>query len=362
MRPSLHYEIVYTDAEGWNDACRFECRSGAYNMELGDTLVLTADDFLIEPFPAGEISIVLEGDDIVSAEGMTLTAVQPGDGTAYAAFGSLKTAISIHVYRQLESFEISAPAYVQAGSTFTVKILNKQPADTGEEFIWQQDNGPAIRAQGLTYTFTVPPEGYKTNVRVTAVSGGYTCTRDIYTYTSISLPYTGGNARKAIVGSIVDIYVKTDEYVQKNRSDLYDSIVIPDSAKGLIEVAENGGIRVIGAGRAAFSITCVDGKVANYLIVSHEASDSFRIPAGIVSIEDEAFAGIAAEKVVIPAGCVSIGSRAFAGSAVQIVNIPDSVIAIAWDAFSECNVTVYCPAGSYVESWCAAHYVNCVAE
>ena len=65
-----------------------------------------------------------------------------------------------------------------------------------------------------------------------------------------------------------------------------------------------------------------------------------RLPAGTIEIEEEAFAGIAADVVIIPEGCTEIGNRAFADCPNLIyVRLPDSVTSISEDAFTGTKVS-----------------------
>ena len=66
-----------------------------------------------------------------------------------------------------------------------------------------------------------------------------------------------------------------------------------------------------------------------------------RIPAGVQTIEEEAFEDLPTQAILIPNGCTSIGSKAFAGcSNLLYVRIPASVTSIAPDAFDECPLAV----------------------
>ena len=62
-----------------------------------------------------------------------------------------------------------------------------------------------------------------------------------------------------------------------------------------------------------------------------------KLPAGLTTIDDEAFMGLACEGILIPDGCTSIGSKAFANcSKLVYVRIPAGVEDIAGDAFDGC--------------------------
>ena len=66
-----------------------------------------------------------------------------------------------------------------------------------------------------------------------------------------------------------------------------------------------------------------------------------KLPAGLKTIEDEAFAGLSCEGVIIPDGCTTIGAKAFASCESLIyVRIPASVEDIAEDAFEGCELLV----------------------
>ncbi len=75
---------------------------------------------------------------------------------------------------------------------------------------------------------------------------------------------------------------------------------------------------------------------------------TLNLPSALKTIEEEAFAGTNAQRIVIPSGCTRIGSRAFAFSdnLVSVV-IPSSVTSIAEDAFLGCEgITIETSANS----------------
>ena len=66
-----------------------------------------------------------------------------------------------------------------------------------------------------------------------------------------------------------------------------------------------------------------------------------RIPAGVQTIEEEAFEGVPAQAVLIPDGCTAIGRKAFAGCTnLLYVRIPASVTSIAANAFDDCPTVI----------------------
>ena len=83
-----------------------------------------------------------------------------------------------------------------------------------------------------------------------------------------------------------------------------------------------------------------------------------KLPAGLKSIQQEAFRGSAAESIVLPDGCTEIGAKAFADcSMLRRVEIPASVAVIAEDAFEGCSneLVIVTPKGSSAESFAQAH-------
>ena len=87
-------------------------------------------------------------------------------------------------------------------------------------------------------------------------------------------------------------------------------------------------------------------------------SKVMKLPAGLKSIQQEAFRGSAAESIVLPDGCTEIGAKAFADcSMLRRVEIPASVAVIAEDAFEGCSneLVIVTPKGSAAESFAQAH-------
>lgn len=82
-------------------------------------------------------------------------------------------------------------------------------------------------------------------------------------------------------------------------------------------------------------------------IVKRPSHALLRIPEEVKTIEEEAFAGVAAEEVIIPNGCVSIESDAFKNCEnLRYVTIPSSVTDIAAYAFPS-GVIIICEPNSY---------------
>lgn len=85
-----------------------------------------------------------------------------------------------------------------------------------------------------------------------------------------------------------------------------------------------------------------------------EDTAAFKLPAGVLTIGEEAFINVPAEYIVLPDGLVTISARAFAGcEKLAFIEIPDSVTQIAPDAFEDCeNLCILCNPGS-TAAFCA---------
>lgn len=96
-------------------------------------------------------------------------------------------------------------------------------------------------------------------------------------------------------------------------------------------------------------------------VVVH-SSMQMALPAMLTAIDEEAFAGVAAEEYILPDGCVSIGSRAFAGSSAKLVVIPASVTDIDSNAFEGCSAAIITTAGSTAEAFALEHGIACAVR
>ena len=90
---------------------------------------------------------------------------------------------------------------------------------------------------------------------------------------------------------------------------------------------------------------------------SFAADAGFALPAALISVEEEAFAGTRAERVEISENVVSIGPRAFADSeSLTALVIPATVTSIDDTALAGSpNVTVYGESGSEAERFAEAN-------
>ena len=106
---------------------------------------------------------------------------------------------------------------------------------------------------------------------------------------------------------------------------------------------------------SANAISCY-GKMTEILVTieaPRTPATVLALPSGLRIIEEEAFAGVAAEKIVVPAGVRSIGSRAFADCPnLFVLELPEGITAFESDALAGCGpVMVFGQAGSDLEAY-----------
>ncbi|MBR0464843.1 MAG: leucine-rich repeat domain-containing protein [Clostridia bacterium] len=96
------------------------------------------------------------------------------------------------------------------------------------------------------------------------------------------------------------------------------------------------------------------------ILESGAALTTLKLPMYLTTIEEEAFTGTTAERIMIATACQSIGSRAFADCPnLLFVEIPNSVTDIAGDAFAGTHVTIVCNSGSYAEDYADENNIAC---
>lgn len=106
-------------------------------------------------------------------------------------------------------------------------------------------------------------------------------------------------------------------------------------------------------------------KINNHLFAWCTDITIVYIPDGVTSIGDNAFDRcINLKKINIPKSVTSIGYRAFFMCAnLKSIYIPDSVKKIDDTAFEECDsLTIFAPAGSYVENYAKKNEIPFVAK
>lgn len=103
----------------------------------------------------------------------------------------------------------------------------------------------------------------------------------------------------------------------------------------------------------AFTISFAEAEGFIRNIPENEIVTEAKLPASVVTIEDEAFEGTALEKVELPETVETVGERAFANiSTLRNIQIPIKTSYIASTAFEGSNrTTITAPGNSYARTW-----------
>ena len=135
------------------------------------------------------------------------------------------------------------------------------------------------------------------------------------------------------------------------------------SNSGVVQVTQSGVLTAKGTGTATVTASIVNGPSVT-CTVSVSAMPLMTLPAGLKSIEEEAFLNTPASRILIPSGVESIGARAFAESqALRYVMVPDSVTAIADDAFADDpNLCLICGGNSKAKEYAVSHGIDYIED
>ena len=128
---------------------------------------------------------------------------------------------------------------------------------------------------------------------------------------------------------------------------------------GLPEGGYAVSVTPVGAGYTAGSGA---DELIGFRVLAPTDGSALILPASLKRVEEEAFAGAPAARIVVPDGCVAIDARAFANCLrLRRVVLPASVTQIADDAFEGCSgVVVQTPAGSTAEAFARTHGMSVV--
>lgn len=89
-----------------------------------------------------------------------------------------------------------------------------------------------------------------------------------------------------------------------------------------------------------------------------KAEQTSYAPSGVRIIDDEAFYGIATDKVIIPSEVTSIGNQAFDGGSFGTITLPESVETIGENTFS--GAVIICTVNSAAYTYAIEHQLQYV--
>ena len=203
--------------------------------------------------------------------------------------------------------------------------------DRGISF-WPEDRVCAIRANVISYSGVSRPILF-------------------ITYDQVEDIAADAPDRALSVGEIWEprVIVTIDGAQYENVPSLY---TLKSSNTSVASITDDNRIQAIAPGTATIIVTSqADAKKVQFSITVIKPVILI-LPDSVSSVEEEAFAGIAASQIILPEGCRSIGPRAFADcTQLTSITIPASVTEIADDAFDGCSgVTIVTSQGSAADT------------
>ena len=127
----------------------------------------------------------------------------------------------------------------------------------------------------------------------------------------------------------------------------------------------NSGLEFVTCYSASYAHQWAAGK--NYrltLIPLYSDAESLILPQGLQTVDEDAFYGIAARRIVVPDGCINIGKRAFAFCAdLEVLELPASVKTIDSSmVLGSEGVMILTPSGSYAEVWARENGIQVIGK
>ncbi len=142
-----------------------------------------------------------------------------------------------------------------------------------------------------------------------------------------------------------------------------DMAIWSSSAPDVAVVDASGVVTAVGAGRAVITAEIPYGPSESCVVQVRNDLSLMTLPLNLETIEEEAFAGVAADRVVIRDACESIGSRAFANCSLLYALIPGTVTATASDAFAgNDTLCIVCGTGTAAEAFAQANGIRYMVD
>ncbi len=259
--------------------------------------------------------------------------------------------LTAQVYNNVEDFDAPENAFVDIRTgkgTFAVR--NVVPSDSDMAFVWDGN----AELTGASVQLEVTEKGNRT-VQIVSHNGivrSFTVTG----YETLgSLTMSLAKELKAGQMATPDVRIVVDGMNVSVPSSLY---TLKSSDESILTV-KDGVVYAGNTGTATLTARHLqdpDGREEKSVTVTVTAPKVFQLPQGLLTIEEEAFAGIRAEKLVIPEGTESIGAKAFADAKILLLVLPASLNAISDDAFEGTDgIQIICPSGSYAEQYAREH-------
>lgn len=191
-----------------------------------------------------------------------------------------------------------------------------------------QDLKLEYSASSDPYISRLLTDGAAMQIYLDSVLGGYTGTLvsiplDIDLSLVLDL-----NLLDLIAGDSIQLTAAYDPEI-----DAVPNAVFASSNEAVATVDAAGLVTGVAPGAAIITAAVGDSMTAECLIIVHGDTQAV-IPAGTITIGEEAFAGVDAQEIILPDGIEIIGAGAFSGCAqLSLINLPPSLTSIAQNAF-----------------------------
>ena len=349
------YSYVYIDDMDLTQPISISLPQSYPRLAVGQTATISAS--LFPACAQGDIQWTSSAPEVVSVEDGVLTALSVGEATITAACGELSAQMDVTTYAHLKSFELSASElWIVSKDTAQLSIASIQPENAEVRFSWSSSDSTIANIDASTGLITARTPGEAT-VTVTSDNGiERSCLVHVcYPVTAIEL-----TPAQLVLAENGAAQLQANVTTRDGSSYVNRLVTFASSDEGVASVTADGTVTALRPGSATITATASSG-ISAECSVSVRAVQELNLPAFLQSIEEEAFAGTAAETVILPEGCTSIGARAFADSAaLTFVYMPDSVTDIADNAFAGSdNVTFRCASDNAAAAYARSHDIPC---
>ena len=335
---SYGYDVVYLDDVTEDDI------SEVFLPESFKMLIGTERDITAAVFPDAHKTVTWSSSDpqVAEVQDGHIRALSAGTADITAACGTASDTVRVTVFLPAESFELPEEIWIQVGisSFISLGAKNIQPANADVQLTWSCSENLGLDidyARNCCYVYS------------NKVGDGTVVGTDISGVSRTVIVHVCPRV-KSVIFDPTEYTVHVGEKIQlhafaKTGNTTYENKLVYFYSQNysVASVNEETGI-VYGNGVGTTQIVAdafnPDNAVRTACTVTVIAADesTYTLPAGLTSIEDEAFMGAGFERVIIPDGCRSIGHLAFANcSRLVYIRIPASVTEIAEDAFDGCG-------------------------
>lgn len=303
---------------------------------------------------------------VVTVSGSTITAAAGGSARVsvwVTGHEITETWLYVTVYNEVTDFDVpEGDQYIDMRNGKQFEVTNISPDNADPNFVWTDSAG---NNHGTGSSVTVYLGSKVTRIITVTSHNGISKTFKAIGYDKLGAITLTANSTM-LEGEYQEptVKVKVDSTTRTNPAGLYS---LTSSDDTIVTVTADGKIRATGEGTATITaqhIQDMDGSMNKTVTITVTKPTTMILPTALKTIEENAFDGIAAQRVIIPEGVTAIGDEAFANSSnLLMIVIPDSVKTFGQNIFAGSpQVTIYCPSGADAETYAAAHGIPCVTE